>query len=508
LNDRFTDLGRVTQVWNNAARAQHVDVPVHEPRWRRLFSLGGELLKTVRDPELQQAVRSLMYRLGSLPLPLTDPASWPNADPERFFRLMGTHSSSEQSGTARELVQLLEELMAEDGTHPFWSKVWSIWPSLPKPSCLFCVRKSHVQRLQPYASTLPDSPVVLVPDDLDEMSFRASAVAFGPPRSYPAWMKSMPHVPTYWIRFAWNSPATQPESFLPYGRRSAPRFSLIRLGEEEAPEEPSTDTGRWEPQDLSDPIDWRSFPQRLRDYVNPVDQEDGEGCDVVPAVAGVISDDEVVLLPLESRTTVFDPDTREVRGLLGGDIRPGMFVIVREGRGRDHIRQLVEDRFLTNAEEARGYLRTWKRALRQEIKLRGIDRVTSELSRRGVTAVAETVRSWTTDLVHGPGRHDWFEALLEYLVVDDVAKHWNVVQAYRQAGRAAGRFVRDALLAQVEHMDIETASRENVLTFSLEGVEGGSLKAHRIEEVRTDQLYAHADLLGRVLDMGDASWRG
>src|SRR5690606_36458597 len=100
----------------------HGDLPVYDPRWHRLFVHGRALLDSVRDPELQQAVRSLLYRLGNVPLPLSDDSTWPNGGPGAFVRRLSAATGDDPSGTGHELLELLGELRSSEGGHPLWDK--------------------------------------------------------------------------------------------------------------------------------------------------------------------------------------------------------------------------------------------------------------------------------------------------------------------------------------------------------------------------------------------------
>lgn len=472
--------------------------------WHNVFIFGRHLLDDARDPALRQATMSLLYRIGHVPLPLTHEAIWPNGDPESFLRMLEIFAEGSESPVASRLHDSLTQLRDSASEHPLWVTATELWPKLPKPACFVCSRTSMVPKLEERAARHQHPAIVLAASDHEDMLYRSSALVFGPPRSFPGWMKVMQRLPTYWVHFAWHRPPEDPGPFLPFSKRGGTVLDVRSMGKR-SPAGLTPDTA-WESPAELDPVDWKTFTGKLRAATttpdDPVDDE------VVPAVAGVLTDEKVVLLPLEARSTVFDPETHEVRGLLGSRLHAGLFVIVREGKGRDHIRELVESRFLKDAASARDRLTIWKRALRQAIRGRGLEKVTEELRRRGVKAVDATVKSWATEMVYGPGNSTWFLAVMELLEIAEPELHWDCVEAYRAAGRQAGQFVRASLLRQIENMDISTARRESTLRFSLEGIEGGALTAHKLEAVEQGPFDVSPDLIGNVLELGDNSWHG
>ena len=331
------------------------------------------------------------------------------------------------------------------------------------------------------------------------MRFRSSAIIFGSPKSYPHWMKVYPRLTCYWVHFDWHQPPVEPEPFLIHGNRVGGRLFVERLLEPQASTGTRLDTLAEE--EVWDPIDWQDFRQHLVRTTRTSDQDEEDV--PIAAIAAALSDNRVVLLPLEARTTVYDPDTGAVKGAFGNELRVGQFVILREGKDRDFFRQLVEAKFLPKADEARRKLSHWKGLLRNKIRHSGLDKVVVDLRSMGVVAAPMTIRTWGTGLIYGPGSESTFKQLLTYLGVQNHEEHWKVVEAYRSAGSKAGHYVRSTLLQQIENLDPSIARHESTIHLTLEGVDEGGLVAHKLEAVHDQRYEVDSRRVGSVLSVGD-----
>ena len=112
----------------------------------------------------------------------------------------------------------------------------------------------------------------------------------------------------------------------------------------------------------------------------------------------------------------------------------------------------------------------------------------------------QTVATWAGDLTYGPGDHETFKLLMLFLDFFDYDERWAVLEAYREAGRRAGKYVRERLLSQVERMPPGAAADSRVLEFELEGLESGKLHLYRVEHLEREPVVASTRDVGRVLD--------
>jgi len=468
-----------------------------------VFELGGKTITTAKGTDLALLVRSVLYRLGNIPLPITNADLWAGREPQAFIAQVRTYAQHHEDGTVESFGAAIAELVSDYRTHPLWDAAVIESRSIPRPSCIVVSRPSWTAKLEPFAEQLSGHPIVISPDELEDMRFRSSAIIFGRPSSFPAWMKAMPRLTSCWVHFAWQRPPEAPGTFLHLGTSSVPAMTLVTREPHVA--NPSNEPLADELTDLPTPIDWREFKKQITRFHTPAEHGDDVPVD---AVAAVIADDQVVLLAAEGATSVYDPESGSVQRVKGSEVRAGLFVIIREGTDRDYFRTVVESRFLANAREARGRMELWKRALRRWIRTSGLSDVVAKLNFRGMSAAPGTVRTWATDVVYGPGNFDWFRTLLLELELDNFQEQWNILQAYRSAGKQAGNYLKQKLMEQLDQMEPRTVRHESVLRFTLDGDLEGGLVAYKVESVNSEALVVDSSRVGSVVRLGDSQWLG
>src|SRR5690606_25938474 len=101
---------------------------VHDAEWHKVFIYGRHLLNDARDPALRQATMSLLYRIGHVPLPLTDEGMWPNGDAASFLRTLEVFADGSDADVPGRLHDSLTQLMASASEHPLWAAATELWP--------------------------------------------------------------------------------------------------------------------------------------------------------------------------------------------------------------------------------------------------------------------------------------------------------------------------------------------------------------------------------------------
>ena len=505
--NRDTCFGRAAAVWEATESARHVTIRVFDLRWQnadtRLRRVIESLSSGTSSQELPSVLRRLRFSLNCLPLPLHDPAMWSPGTQEGALERIRLHAEIAESTPLLDLYALLSELIQARVTNPLWDAVSESWSSLRKPIVIVAHRSSHVKAIETLVSSVErgsDAVVVVKQNELPELWGTRTTLVFGPPSLGAEWLRAQPRGDVVWVHHTWNRSLTSPDSLLPF--TSAPARTptiedLTSLDTLDRAREGSADNP---PEDSWTPYDWTRVRSGLGLNSETQPAIDDEGPALVLAKIVALADDQYVLIPAEEGTTVsvFNPAVAKVERRGARDIRAGMFVLVRTESGRDLIRDLVESRFLKDPQRCFSRLEEWKRPLRRRLRELGPHEVRRALRAYGLDAEEVTIRSWTTDLVYGPGNEPWLRSLLTFLGVDGADEHWAVLEALRRAGRKAGHYVRLQLLDQARQVDPVRARRESVLTFALKGVYGGTVKAFKVEAVSADPVEAPSNALGRI----------
>jgi len=496
---KTTRIGAVAGVWESSAAADHTVVQVRGPSWESYVGSVRALLSVLdrEDPDdaaLSRALRVTLFRItytACSPTELLDGLDLPEM--LAFRQRVGVSEAGAVQAA-------LDELVRSSMDHPFaeWLKAHGTSRSGP---VVFVARYASYVPLLTRCLSSVKGVKVCTPNQLADLERVGSVVVPGSAHKYPSWLQAFPRGRTFWLVWPWSKGLTSVHRFLPAGGGGRGATEVRR--ETWAP--PRDGTIPIPPpavfdEDDVEPIDWRDLYRRLRSRRGREQHDDGG--DELEVVVADVGEGQVVLLPADPglRTTVFDPETMTVKSLSQREIKPGMFIVVRSRAGRDQLRELVERRFLADPAKMQRSLAEWKTRLRQRLRASGREAVHRALRARGVGVVEQTVATWAGDLTYGPGDHETFKLLMLFLDFFDYDERWAVLEAYREAGRRAGRYVRERLLSQVERMPPGAAADSRVLEFELEGLESGKLHLYRVEHLEREPVVASTRDVGRVLD--------
>lgn len=490
------------RVWRAARNAKHEDLAIADQSWltlRRKTVQAERLLRAEshRDSPVRAVVSRVGFRTSITPLPIQHPYIW-GGDPNKGIAEIESYGAAVGLDAVVDLANYFRVMVDDQVESPLWTAFLSLRSSLKAPVVVGVPRQSALEHLESRFYNLTEPTSLLSIGELGKLDERNATVFFGPPSVYPNWVKLFPRSNTIWIRHAWNKQLVFPDALIGIMPVAAPAGTSRRLSAHPL----STPPYDAQPDDYGEPDELAAEVNRdrLRRELDKA-AESGDSA-TVEARVGVLANDDSVLLPIEEGTfvTVFDPETRSVRREQTRRLIPGMFVVVRERGSRDHLRSLVETKFLENPEAIRASMYRWKSALHRSIRDRGIDRVASELGRHGVSVGHSSIKLWTTDLVHGPGIFQNFVALLDYLGLPEAEAGWRHLLKVRRAGRQAGTYMRRQLIKQASMVRTDQILRESTLKFTLDGVDGGALVAVKIDEILSEVIEAPVDLVGQLIE--------
>lgn len=499
----MTRIGAVSRVWRAAKASRHEDLAVADQAWLNLRRKTVRADRILRDDlHRDSRVRALVLRVGFrssiTPLPIHHPYLW-GGDPHAAIAEIQSYGRAGNLDAVVDLGEFLKGMVDDEVESPLWTAFLNLRPLLKAPVMVGARRLSALEHLEPRFANLSEVTRLVSLGELGNLDERKTAILFGPPSVYPNWVKLFPRSNTVWIRHAWNKELVFPKALLGAMPLAAPATTSRRLLDHPLSnteyEVEHDDYG--EPDELATEMN----SARLTSELNKAAAEDDSA--VIASRIGVLANDDYVLLPIEEGTmvTVFDPEERTIRREQTRRLIPGMFVVVRERGSRDHLRSLVETRFLNDSRTTRDSMSKWKVALHRSIRERGIDRVASSLSKLGVSVGHSSIKLWTTELVHGPGTIENFKAVLDYLGLEDAKTHWAHLIKVRRAGREAGNYMRRQLIKQASRVRTDQIQRQSTLRFTLDGVDGGALVAVKIDEVQSEVIMAPVGRVGEL--MGD-----
>lgn len=498
----MTRVAATNRVWRAAKNAKHEDLAIADQTWLTLRGKtvhADRLLRadSHRDSPVRATVLRVGFRTSITPLPIDHPYIW-GRDPHEAIAEIQSYGAAAGLDAVVDLADYLRTMVDNRVESPLWTAFLRLRPSLKAPVVVGVRRQSALEHLEPRFANLAEPTSLLSIGELGRLDGRRTTILFGPPSVYPNSVKLFPRSNTTWIRHAWNKPLMFPDALIGMMPIAALAATNRRLSEH-----PLTSADFvTQPDDYGEPDELAAEMNRAR-LSSELDKaaRSGDAATVASRI-GLLANDDYVLLPIEEGTfvTVFDPQTRSVRREQTRRLIPGMFVAVRERGGRDHLRSLVETKFLESPELIRESMNKWKSALQRSIRDRGIDRVASDLSRRGVSVGHSSIKLWTTDLVHGPGSFENFVALFDYLGLSGAADDWQHLLLVRRAGREAGTYMRRQLIKQASQVRTDQILRDSTLRFTLDGVDGGALVAVKIDEVLPEVIQAPVDLVGQLIE--------
>ncbi len=502
------------RAWDIARTASHEIIEVPYPLLDVVKDRLVRLLKLHPDRgsvsyEVLAVLRRYRFRSNVVPAAPGSPLLWGSETVTLALPQLANLAAEGigESGAWAELLDAVTDLRSQNGASPMWAELLNRWPTVPRPAALVVQRHRDVAVVEALASSLPGNPVVVAPPELAHTWDREVLVVFGPPRAYPDWVFNVPRGDTLWLRYSSASDRPPSPSYLSFSERGRDRTQRTVLYAGHAPgiARPTDDL----PDDIEDilrpTLDWGKVA-RVKQSRLSLSEEDAE--DVVPAMAVIFDGDVPVFLSAEpgASVTVLDVDSADVTHEKTDRLRPGMYVVLRTQGGGDFVREVADRLLGERARPLREDIEGWKRDLRARLRQIGTQPFTDQLREQGVEVDPQTVRSWSRDHVMAPGSLQRFRSVMVALGRTDVEERWVVIGRVRAAHRSAGHRVRQMLLAEVRKTDISELRRSARIAFSLEGEQGGTLTAFRIEEIPGVSLEVPRSLLNHWDEGEESPW--
>lgn len=188
------------------------------------------------------------------------------------------------------------------------------------------------------------------------------------------------------------------------------------------------------------------------------------------------------------------------------DLEPGDYILVREAGSGDFLIDVADSLMGAEGRSLRAKQREWKSILRQRIADQGLDAVSAALRVSGARhAHPWNVRYWAGTRALKP---DDFTLLMKYLGLDAAADDF--VAAMDQLigfHIKAGHRIRKMILDGIGEADLTPLAADGTMSFELQGADGGTLTAYRIESRSEQTWQAPLGRLGRVVEVGQL-WPG
>lgn len=449
-------------------------------RTNHLHRLLGAIERDEGWDQFVRALRRYRYELAAAPLAFGDPWVARRTDVvalNRFVEMART-SHPRLAGPARDLVELLLQLRSSSD-NPLMDGISAILGPEPRDHAGVVLADSRLVR--PTREVFQALPAtrrveVITADTLRRADSYDLLVVLGPARWFPDYVFSSPQagniaVVSYaWLRSRWRSSRT----FL------AP--TVAGVASERNPEEDAGD----DVDDVRLEFDWTRIERRSTEESEAGDGDDEQ--DLIEARLYALQDDYAVFLEATHRRTtlVIDLDADEddrVAQVADDDIEPGMFVVLRNDESGDYIVPLANKMLGNRAASYRADHARWKKALRDQVRLDGLQVTSLLLMAAGATRPDPTnLRHWMSERNIAPQSEDDFVAITRLVGLEGEARHlWMVAGAVRRAHLRAGMEIRRRLIERVRTANVSELEARGRMDFELPEAEGGRLAAFRIE---------------------------
>lgn len=210
-----------------------------------------------------------------------------------------------------------------------------------------------------------------------------------------------------------------------------------------------------------------------------------------------------VFLEETTQSLIIDLDEESrVRKLPVSEITPGIFILLREGRGGDLIIPIANNFLGKKAQKFREFQKNWKRNIRQQVKQKGMPEVINQLKDLGsVIANEVNLRNWMSeDSIETRNPKD-FSALIRLSGIDEnLDICFSITKQIAQAHKKAGRYLRKLLLEQVAEADLTELEKHGKMRFELTSG-GGRFIATRVVQVSRSKVNIAVNLLNKRFNL-------
>lgn len=228
----------------------------------------------------------------------------------------------------------------------------------------------------------------------------------------------------------------------------------------------------------------------------------------VRAVPVLLEGGKVVLLDSDPASTTVVIDLEEepqdrVRRLPVKSVEPGMFLLLRTVGGGDYI-PAIADRILgKEAERARRMQKEWKKRLVSKLVSKGLEECAGDLRVHGSSiASAVNILRWISYSSIRTRDYEDFAAIMDYVGLGaEAAGYWTAMEAIAKAHIAAGQYIRNLLLKEVQQSELSQLRKLGFQEFQLAEAGCGSMTAYRVTGVSPDSVEVSATRLHHVFEV-------
>ena len=257
------------------------------------------------------------------------------------------------------------------------------------------------------------------------------------------------------------------------------------------------------PDDLLPKIDWRGFSYRGTGPTNL--------SEMTSARFFLLSDYRILVLEADnSKTHVARPELENSVVFISVDeIEKGDFVLIRESDKGNYLTTIADRILGPDASSHRQVQASWKRQLREKVDLLGSDESIVQLIQFGCSrANYQNLRNWQSESNIKTRDKSDFAALMEFSGLSElVDEYWDRMGAIDRAHVAAGRYVRESLIRQLNKTDANQLALSGKLSVELPDVQTSGVAAVRIEDCSPTSIDVPRSIIGDFLNAEEFSWQ-
>lgn len=198
------------------------------------------------------------------------------------------------------------------------------------------------------------------------------------------------------------------------------------------------------------------------------------------------------------------PEYERIERVPLSSLAEGDYLILRTEGGGDHVAKVADGILGENASILRKRQEVWKSRLQEQVRLQGISKVASQLTRLGAKyADSANIRNWMAQRNLGPGTDGDFRAVLEFVGLgENIQAYLQALQNLRRAHRKAGHEIRRQLIEQIGCSDMKPLEREGFMEVTLPGEHGGRLGIYRILSMPQETARVSYRYIGHIINIG------
>ena len=381
---------------------------------------------------------------------------------------------------------------------------------LARPKRLDLVREALSELSVEWTELFPSA------SSLSASSGLARVLCVGPPNSFSEVVLFSPAAEDLvFLSYSFFPKLQAPRRLAPGKPVSTDRWLAVGLSAPDSSWEPAegdaVDSSVLEDEFVVPSLDWRVFMRSLKEDDTTGD-EDG-AVQLVEARPILLSGGFVVLIGghegAKASVVQFVGGVADVQIVRVRDIETGTFLLVRTEGGGDLVLELSK-RFLgEQADEIETAQLTWKVALLEEIRVRGLSLTSDWLNRKGVSSANEgTLRYWVSADSIQPASESDYHGLMDALGLgQDAAATWAMGRVLRAARLKAAHAIRRQLIAAVASTR-ESDFSSGRMDFTMGEASGGTLAAWRVVEVAPTTTLVNANRIGIPESVEEQLWLG